>query len=160
MKVACRDGDWVVGAKLILLLNAHLNQEHPLTLSLEMFWTFSVRNHSFCPGMAKAGSWEQSICGNGSGAFKSECLKWLSTLNTCSQSWFSHRCLWWHGQQRGPWDGGGALSYLLGVSSFTPRPFLRVPLLPSLQNGDSDASAAFAKSFERLVFLLQTLHEI
>lgn len=160
MKVAHTDGDWAVKAEPSLLLNTHLKQQHPLAPSLEMFWTFGVGNHPFYPGIAKVGSWEQSICGNGSAAFKGESLKWLSTLSACSQSWFPHQCLWWHRQQRGPRAGGGALSCSLGVSGLTPRPFLRVPLLPSLQNVDSDASTAFAKSFERLVSLLQTLCKI
>lgn len=51
--------------------------------------------------------------------------------------------------------GAGALSCSWGVSSLTHRPFLRVTLSPSLQNGTSDASTTFAKSFERFVSLLQ-----
>lgn len=52
--------------------------------------------------------------------------------------------LWW-------WDTKLGTMRVLLVDSLTPRPLLRVPLLAVLQNRDSDASAAFAKSSESLV---------
>lgn len=57
-------------------------------------------------------------------------------------------------------EGWRGSELLMGVSSLTHRPFLRVTLLPSLQNRNSDASTTFAKSFERLVSLLQMLRKI
>lgn len=152
IKVTCRDGGWAVGAEPSLLLNAHFNQEELSTSSTEMFWTFGVRNHLFCPGTAKAGSWEWNIRGNGWG----EGLEYLSTLSAHSQSWHPHCWLWWQGDCR----GAVALGCPWGVSSLTHRPLLRVTLLPSVQNGNSDASTTFAKSFERLVSLLQMLRKI
>lgn len=107
MKATCRDGGWAVRAEPSLLLNTHFNQEQPLASSLEVFWTFSVRNHPFCLGMAKADSWERSICGNGWG----EGLEWLSTLSYLSQSWHPHRWLWWQGGVGvvGHWAAHGSL---------------------------------------------------
>lgn len=147
MKFAHRDGNWAVVVESALVLNVHSNQQHPLAPSLEICWTFRISNHPFCPCQDRSG-------------ISTRVFEIAVHLNCCSQSWFPHWCLCWDGQQEGPWASVGILRCSLSASRLTPRPFLGVPPVPSLQNGDSDASTAFAKSFARLVSLLQMLHEI